>query len=112
MVDELAAVGHAFGRELAKVISQHGVKTKAENKEKWRVVLRDLAARSKVLLKGVKETLLRYTGPGINPEDKLWDQERRWLWHAFDHICSQLLLSFWLSECVDEVMPRLRLPSV
>jgi hypothetical protein len=91
MVDELALVGSSFCKELMYVLGKHQVKDRASNSAGWRVALRELARDSTILQKGVRDILTRYTGANIEPDKEFWDQERRWMWHAYEYVCMQMV---------------------
>ena len=96
--DQYQIVGAAFSKELHRALGKHRVERKNENRVGWELALRELAKGSKILSRPVKEILLRYTsfstgysGPPIEPKHELWDQERRWMWHALDLVCMKIV---------------------
>lgn len=96
--DQYQIVGAAFSKELFKLLGKHHCEGKTQNRPGWEAALRELAKTSRLLSKPVKDILLRYTsssigytGPVIPLGDELWDQARRWMWHALDLVCQKIV---------------------
>ena len=108
-VDKLAKVSTALGRELLKCLGSEGVKQgKLGDKQGWDRALRRLIKVSELLPENTKKVLSYYssiledtpnagesrvTVRKISIENEEWNQERRWMWHALEVVCQDLVTS-------------------
>lgn len=90
--DEMEVIGRQFVREACREFSRLGVERKED--ESYQRALRRIASSSTMLPLGVRKILNPYSSTdesAVKIEDEMWDQMRRWLWHAFDAVCMDAL---------------------
>jgi hypothetical protein len=108
-VDKLSKVSTAFGRELLRCLGAEGVKQgKLSDKQGWDRALRRLINVSELLPENTKKVLSSYSSIMVDTplagqsmvtkrkipiEHEEWDQERRWMWHALEVVCQDLVTS-------------------